>query len=56
MHPSFWETSLANEYGLNEFLVKKIMGHSSRDLTKDVYTHVDTQRLIDEINKIPVLK
>lgn len=48
--------SLANEYGLNEFLVKKIMGHSSRDLTKDVYTHVDAQRLIDEINKIPVLK
>lgn len=48
--------SLANEYGLNEFLVKKIIGHSSKDLTKDVYTHVDKQTLIKEINKIPVLK
>lgn len=48
--------SLANEYELNEFLVKKIMGHSSRDLTKDVYTHVETERLIIEVNKIPVLK
>ena len=48
--------SLANEYGLNEFLVKKIIGHSSKDITKDVYTHVDTQRLIKEINKLPTLK
>ena len=47
--------TLANEYELNEFLIKKIMGHSSRDLTKDVYTHVETKRLIDEINKIPTL-
>jgi integrase len=47
--------TLANEYNLNEFLVKRIMGHSAKDLTKDVYTHVDTQRLIDEIKKIPTL-
>lgn len=48
--------TLANEYGLNEFLLKKIMGHSAKDLTKDVYTHVDAERLIKEINKIPILK
>lgn len=48
--------TLANEYKLDEFLVKKIMGHSARDLTKDVYTHIDKERLINEVNKIPTLK
>lgn len=48
--------TLCDEYGLNEFLVKKIIGHSAKDLTKDVYTHVSTERLIEEINKIPTLK
>lgn len=48
--------SLANVYKLDEFLVKKIMGHSAKDLTKDVYTHIETKRLIDEIKKIPTLK
>lgn len=48
--------SLANEYNLNEFLLKKIMGHSAKDLTKDVYTHIDKERLINEVNKIPTLK
>lgn len=47
--------TLANEYELNEFLTKKIMGHSAKDLTKDVYTHVDIERLIKEVNKIPTL-
>lgn len=45
--------TLCNEYGLNEFLVKKMMGHSSRDLTKDVYTHATIDRLVDEVNKLP---
>ncbi len=45
--------TLAEEYGLNEFLVKRIMGHTTNDLTKDVYTHASTERLIDEVNKIP---
>lgn len=48
--------TLAQEYNLNEFLVKKIIGHSSKDLTKDVYTHVSKERLIEEVNKIPILK
>ena len=48
--------TLANEYELNEFLIKKIMGHSAKDLTKDVYTHVEAQRLIEKINKLPVFK
>jgi len=48
--------TLCNEYELNDFLVKKIIGHSAKDLTKDVYTHVDTQRLIVEVNKLPILR
>lgn len=46
--------TLANEYELNEYLTKKIMGHSSNDLTKDVYTHATTDRLISEVNKLPI--
>lgn len=45
--------TLADEYKLSDLPVKRIMGHSSNDLTKDVYTHVAIQRLIDEVNKIP---
>lgn len=48
--------SLANEYNLDEYLTKVIIGHSTNDITKDVYTHVDKQRLIDEVNKLPILK
>ncbi|WP_337553782.1 tyrosine-type recombinase/integrase [Massilicoli timonensis] len=46
--------TLANEYELNEYLTKKIMGHSSNDLTKDVYTHASKERLITEVNKLPI--
>ena len=45
--------TVCDESELNEFLVKKIAGHSARDLTKDVYTHVTTERLIKEIDLLP---
>lgn len=45
--------TVCDESKLNEFLVKKIAGHSARDLTKDVYTHVTTERLIKEIDLLP---
>lgn len=45
--------TLCNEYGLNDYLVKKIMGHSCKDLTKDVYTHASIERLVNEVNKLP---
>jgi integrase len=48
--------TLANEYELNEFLIKRIMGHSTKDLTKDVYTRTDKERLIKEIEKLPCLR
>lgn len=48
--------TLANEYELNEFLIKRIMGHTTNDLTKDVYTRTDKERLIKEIDKLPDLR
>lgn len=47
--------TLCNEHELNDFLVKKIMGHSCKDLTKDVYTHATIERLVAEVNKLPDL-
>lgn len=48
--------TLANEYKLDEYLIKVIIGHTTNDITKDIYTHVDNQRLVNEINKLPILK
>lgn len=45
--------SLANKYGLKDINTKKIVGHISKDITKDIYTHIDAKDLIEEINKIP---
>lgn len=45
--------TLCEENNLNEFLVKKMMGHSCNDLTKDVYTHASIERLVQEVNKLP---
>lgn len=47
--------TLCNEYELNDFLVKKMIGHSTKDLTKEVYTHIRIERLVNEVNKIPDL-
>lgn len=45
--------TLCNEFELNDYLVKKMMGHSCKDLTKDVYTHASIERLVNEVNKLP---
>lgn len=45
--------SLANEYELNELKIKRIVGHASNDLTKDIYTHIQPNGLVIEVNKIP---
>ena len=44
--------SLATSYSLNPLLIKKIVGHSTQDLTFDVYTHAYIDDLIKEIDKI----
>lgn len=39
-------------YKLDNYMVKKILGHKYQDLTKDVYTHTLINKLYEEINKI----
>lgn len=36
----------------NEFILKKIVGHSIEDITERVYTHREIQELIEEVKKI----
>lgn len=45
--------SLAQRYRLNEFCLKRIVGHSGHGVTQNVYTHVGVPELLQEINKIP---
>lgn len=47
--------TLAELYRLDNYMVKKILGHKFQDLTKDVYTHVMVNKLNEEIKKIKVL-
>ena len=43
--------TFADKCGMNRTKVKKIVGHSSGDVT-DHYTHTDIKELLDEINKL----
>lgn len=45
--------TLCNEYGLDTFAVKRIMGHTCGNTTQDVYTHTYLSYLIEQIKKIP---
>ncbi len=45
--------SLLNRYGANDTNVKKLLGHSAGDLTKDIYTHVQLSELAETISLIP---
>lgn len=38
--------------GANEYILKKIVGHSIKDVTENVYTHRDISDLINEVKKI----
>lgn len=44
--------SLLKEYGCDDYYRKLILGHHIEDLTDRVYTHVEIQRLLLEMNKI----
>lgn len=41
-------------YNLNKVLLKKIIGHSSGDITEDTYTHTFIEDLIAEIDKLDI--
>lgn len=42
----------ADKHDLNETAVKKIVGHTTSNITKDVYTHKNIQLLLHEVNKL----
>lgn len=44
--------SLLNTAGANLLCIKRIVGHSSQDITEDVYTHKSIEELIDTIDLI----
>lgn len=46
--------TLADQFSLNEHIIKLIMGHRIADITKRVYTHKKIEELIEEINKIEI--
>lgn len=44
--------SLLTMAGVDERIIKKIVGHKGQGVTQQVYTHIEIQELIDAINKI----
>lgn len=44
--------SLLTVAGVDERIIKKIVGHAGKGVTENVYTHIEMQVLIDAINKI----
>lgn len=39
-------------FGVNDLVVKLVLGHKVEDITKGIYTHKDLQEMVKEINKI----
>lgn len=46
--------TLAKKYKMDLFSTKKILGHSCKDITNDVYIHEPLDVLLEEINKISI--
>lgn len=44
--------SLLTAAGVDERIIKKIVGHKGQGVTQVVYTHLEIEELIDSINKI----
>lgn len=45
--------SIAKEYGMNEYILKMLVGHAIQDLTERVYTHRSLEQLKKEMEKFP---
>lgn len=43
----------AHQCRLDDYCIKKIVGHAGESVTQNVYTHIDVPELLLEINKIP---
>lgn len=48
--------TLAKRYGMNEYILKMIVGHKINDLTENTYTHRKDEEIKREILKIKVIK
>ena len=48
--------TLAKEAGMNEYILKRIVGHAVRDVTEKVYTHRTLEELRQEMEKLPDLR
>ncbi len=46
----------AKDAGMNEYLLKRIVGHAVSDVTEKVYTHRTIQELVDAVNMLPTIK
>lgn len=44
--------SLMTEAGCDKRILKKIVGHSTDDVTEDFYTHISLEKMLEEVNKI----
>lgn len=44
--------SLLTKAGIDERLIKKIVGHAGKGVTEQVYTHIEMQQLLEVINQI----
>lgn len=44
--------SMLAEAGVDDRMVKKIVGHKGQGVTQTVYTHFEIEALIEAINKI----
>lgn len=45
--------SMCADAGMRDVTRRKIMGHSGKDVGEQVYTHIDIQRMVEEVNEIP---
>ncbi len=44
--------SLLTKAGVDERIIKKIVGHAGKGVTEIVYTHLDMQQMLEAIDKI----
>lgn len=44
--------SLLTVAGVDERIIKKIVGHAGKGVTENVYTHIEMKPLLEAINRI----
>lgn len=44
--------TIAKEQGINDYAIKRIIGHKISDITESVYTHPSIEYLVEQMNKI----